>query len=109
MSSAAPTTAPAAVLFKKAGLRETAVLLVLAWFMPFAVHLLPWAGARPLGAYLAKALAAAVLTPGALFGSVAAFGGFFGHLLTGSWPGLGVLAAMNVALVRFYPKGAPEA
>ena len=39
-------------VFKKAGMRETAVLLSVAWFIPFAVHLAPWSGARPLGAYL---------------------------------------------------------
>ena len=43
------TAAPA---FKKAGLRETAVLLALAWLVPFAIHLVPWSGGRPLGAYL---------------------------------------------------------
>jgi hypothetical protein len=38
--------------FKKAGVKETTVLLALAWLIPFAVHLAPWSGARPLGAYL---------------------------------------------------------
>ena len=28
------------------------MLLAIAWLVPFAVHLIPWAGARPLGAYL---------------------------------------------------------
>ena len=50
MSSLA-TTAPDGV-FKKLTLRDATVLLALAWLVPFAVHLLPWAGERPLGAYL---------------------------------------------------------
>ena len=33
-------------------MRETIVLLALAWLIPFLVHLVPWPGARPLGAYL---------------------------------------------------------
>ncbi len=39
-------------VFKRATVRETAVLLAVAWLVPFAVHLVPWSGARPLGAYL---------------------------------------------------------
>lgn len=50
MSSLA-TTAPDGV-FKKLTVRDAAVLLALSWLIPFAVHLLPWGGARPLGAYL---------------------------------------------------------
>src|SRR5512141_2305160 len=32
--------------------RETTALLVAAWLVPLLVHLLPWSGPRPLGAYL---------------------------------------------------------
>jgi hypothetical protein len=32
--------------------RETAVLLAVAWLIPFLVHVLPWSGTRPLGAHL---------------------------------------------------------
>ena len=32
--------------------REAAVLLVVAWLVPFLVHMAPWAGVRPLGVYL---------------------------------------------------------
>lgn len=35
-----------------AGWRETAVLAAVAWLVPFLVHLIPWAGGRPLGVYL---------------------------------------------------------
>ena len=45
------TTAPAGI-FKKFTVREAAVLLALAWLIPFLVHLIPWTGERPLGAYL---------------------------------------------------------
>ena len=43
---------PSAGVFQKLTVREAAVLLALAWLVPFLVHLAPWAGARPLGAYL---------------------------------------------------------
>jgi len=45
------TTAPAGV-FRQPTVRDAALLLALAWFIPFAVHLAPWSGARPLGVYL---------------------------------------------------------
>ena len=32
--------------------RETAVLLAVAWLVPFLVHIAPWTGVRPLGVYL---------------------------------------------------------
>jgi hypothetical protein len=41
-----------AFVFKKAGWKETTVLMAVAWLVPFAVHLAPWSGVRPLGAYL---------------------------------------------------------
>lgn len=33
-------------------MKETAVLMAVAWMIPFLVHVLPWAGDRPLGAHL---------------------------------------------------------
>lgn len=47
MSTNARTFFPARI----AGWRATAVLVVTAWLVPVLVHLLPWAGARPLGVY----------------------------------------------------------
>lgn len=38
--------------FKRAGVKETAVLLAVAWLVPFLVHTLPWSGSLPLGAHL---------------------------------------------------------
>ena len=46
------TTVSASAGFKTAGVKETTVLLALAWLIPFAIHLAPWSGVRPLGAYL---------------------------------------------------------
>jgi hypothetical protein len=46
------TTISSSPVFKKAGVKETTVLLALAWLVPFVVHLVPWSGERPLGAYL---------------------------------------------------------
>ncbi len=37
---------------KAAGWREAAGLVVVAWLVPFLVHLIPWAGPRPLGVYV---------------------------------------------------------
>jgi hypothetical protein len=173
-----------ASVFKKAGVKETAVLLALAWFIPFAIHLAPWSGPRPLGAYLLPMFWAAfvaayfyggimglivglfspvlnllvtglpawkflsvlsfelalsvlvatwairawprffliaplsylgakiastglqAVTP--IFGDIGAPGQFFVQSVVGSLPGLVVLAAINVALVWFYPKPARE-
>jgi len=40
------------LLFKSVGWREGAVLVAVAWLVPFLVHLIPWGGARPLGVYV---------------------------------------------------------
>jgi hypothetical protein len=48
MSTATRKLIPA----RSAGWEETAVLVVMAWLVPFLVHLIPWAGARPLGVYV---------------------------------------------------------
>jgi hypothetical protein len=45
-------TTSSSEVFKRPGVRETTVLLALAWAVPFLVHLVPWSGARPLGVYL---------------------------------------------------------
>lgn len=52
MSSATASSTLSRPVFKRASIGETAVLLALAALIPFLVHLLPWHGARPLGAYL---------------------------------------------------------
>ena len=78
------TTASAGT-FKPLTFREAAVLLALAWLVPFLVHLVPWAGARPLGAYLLPAFWATFV---ALY-----FYGATAGLLTGL-----VVPAINLAV-----------
>ncbi len=73
------------VVFKRATVRETAVLLALAWLVPFLVHLVPWTGVRPLGAHLLPLFWAA-------FAAVYLFG-----LRTGLLVGL-FAPALNLAL-----------
>lgn len=46
------TAALPAVALRKITVRDAAVLLAIAWLVPFLVHLVPWSGARPLGVYL---------------------------------------------------------
>jgi hypothetical protein len=46
------TAARRAFVFKTVRWREAAVLVVVAWLVPFLVHLVPWGGARPLGVYV---------------------------------------------------------
>lgn len=45
-------TARRVLVFKAVGWREAAVLVVVAWLVPFLVHLIPWGGVRPLGVYM---------------------------------------------------------
>jgi len=175
------TTASAGV-FRRPTVRDAALLLALAWFVPFAVHLAPWSGVRPLGVYLlpmfwatfvavyfhgaalglltglfapavnlvvtglpawkfvgpaslelavfalattwavrraprfwllaplgylvAKAGAALLLAPVNVVGEAGAPGRFFSHAVVTGATGLIVLALINAALVRFFPKTA---
>jgi hypothetical protein len=46
------STARRALFSKTVGWREGAVLVVVAWLVPFLVHLILWGGARPLGVYV---------------------------------------------------------
>jgi hypothetical protein len=39
-------------LLRKTGWRPVAVLLAAAWLVPVLIHLVPWAGSRPLGVHL---------------------------------------------------------
>lgn len=47
-----PSAAFRFLVAKPVGWREATVLVVVAWLVPFLVHLIPWAGPRPLGVYL---------------------------------------------------------
>ncbi len=167
-------------VFRKITAREAAVLLALAWLVPFLVHLAPWSGARPLGAYLlpmfwatfvavyfygagaglltglfapavnllvtglpawkflsvlsfelavfavllawavrrrpqlwllaplgylaAKTASTLLQSATPVFGDIGAPVRFFANSVAGGAAGLAVLAAINFALVKFYPK-----
>lgn len=52
MISSSPAI-PTGGLFKRARAWEAVTLLALAWLVPFAVHLVPWSGERPIGVHLA--------------------------------------------------------
>jgi hypothetical protein len=85
-------------VFRKAGVKETAVLLALAWSIPFAIHLAPWSGVRPLGAYLIPmfwAAFVAIYFYGAAVGLIVGlFAPILNLLITGlpAWKFLSVLS-----------------
>jgi glucan phosphoethanolaminetransferase (alkaline phosphatase superfamily) len=87
------TTAPAGV-FKKLTMRDAAVLLALAWLIPFLVHLVPWSGARPIGAYLLPVFWATFL---AVY-----FYGVTGGLLTGLFAPVVNLLVTGLPAWRFF-------
>lgn len=108
---------PSAGVFRKVSVRETAVLLLVAWLVPFLVHLIPWTGERPLGAYLLPmfwATFVAVYLYGAGAGLLTGlFGPAVNLLLTGlpAWKFLSVLsfelalfAAGLAVAVRLMPR-----
>lgn len=71
--------------------RETLVLMLVAWAVPFLVHLIPWAGERPLGAHLLPAFWTA----------------FVAVYLYGF--GIGALVALVVPVVNLATTGLPIA
>lgn len=73
----------------RASWRETLVLMVVAWLVPFLVHLIPWAGPRPLGVHLLPAFWTA----------------FVAVYLYGA--GIGVLVALVVPAVNALTTGLP--
>lgn len=110
MSTPATLVAPTrAGVFKRATVRETAVLLAVAWFVPFAVHLAPWSGARPLGAYLLPmfwATFVAVYFFGARIGVVVGLFAPVINLLVTGLPAWKFLSVMSCELVLFAIVGA---
>jgi hypothetical protein len=95
------STAPG---FKRATLKDTTVLLVAAWLIPFLVHLVPWGGERPLGAHLLPMFWAAFVAVyffGLRIGLlVGLFAPALNLLLTGL-PALHGLSLMSLELVVF--------
>ncbi len=73
----------------RASWRETLVLMIVAWLVPFLVHLIPWSGVRPLGVHLLPAFWTA----------------FVAVYLYGA--GVGVLVALVVPVVNTITTGLP--
>ena len=104
-------------MFHRPTVRATALLLLAAWVVPFVVHLIPWTGARPIGAYLLPMFWTAFVAT-YLFGSrIGALVGVFvpvlNVLLTGlpdvarlgsSVAELVVFAVVAAALVSRFPR-----
>lgn len=77
--------------FKKASMREMALLLLVAWLVPFTIHQVPWSGQAPLGAHLLPMFWAA-------FVAVYAYG-----------LGVGMLVALFTPTVNLLLTGMPAA
>lgn len=102
---------------RPARLNETSVLLAIAWLVPFAVHLVPWSGPRPLGVYLLPmfwtTFVAAYFYGARTAVIVGLFAPLLNALLTGSpaWRSLGVtsfeivtFALLTTLALRFRPR-----
>lgn len=80
------------------------MLLAIAWLIPFLVHVLPWGGTRPLGAYLLPMFwmaFVAVYLHGLRLGLlVGLFSPMLNLLITGL-PALGWLSMMGLELIVF--------
>jgi len=108
MSSAVAAAPARAGIFRQATARETAVLLGLAWVLPFAVHLVPWSGPRPLGAALLPmfwATFVALYFYGARTGLVVGLFAPALNLLVTGLPALQFLGVLSVELVLFVAVG----
>lgn len=104
MSTKARTFSPARI----SGWRATAVLVVTAWLVPVLVHLLPWAGARPLGVYVLPVFWAtflAVYFHGGLLGAAVGLVTPAVNLLLTGLPGLKAAGPMSME-VGFFALGA---
>jgi len=74
---------------QKPSRRDSALLLLLAWFIPLGIHLIPWDGAKPLGASMLPAFWAA-LVAAYLYGT-----------------GVGLLVGLSAPLLNFLVLGFP--
>lgn len=84
--------------------RETLVLMAVAWLVPFLVHLIPWAGPRPLGVHLLPAFwtaFVAVYVYGFGTGALVALVVPFANFCTTGLPALERTGLMTVELVAF--------
>lgn len=104
MESSASTLASTATLFRKAGWTETAALLALAWFVPFVVHVAPWSGTPPLGAYLLPMFWATFVATyfyGVRVGGVAGLVAPLANLLVTGLPAWRFVATTSIELIAF--------
>lgn len=95
------TGLPAWKFFGTMSLELVAFVAVTTW----AMHRVPrlWLIA-PLGYFIAKTISSLLLAPATVIDHPDAAGYFFSHLIIGGAAGLVVLALINGALVKFYPK-----
>ena len=103
MDAATPTFSSPAV-FKRAGVGEIAVLLGVAWLVPFAVHLVPWSGDRPLGVYLLPMFWATFVAVYFYGGRIGLLVGLFApavNLLVTGLPAWQMASVMGVELAVF--------
>ena len=103
MSSVVAAASSRAV-FRKPKVSEVAALLAVAWLVPFVVHLIPWSGARPLGAYLLPMFWATFLAAyfyGATIGIVVGLFAPALNLLVTGLPALNFLGVLSCELVVF--------
>lgn len=80
------------------------MLLAVAWFVPLAMHLAPWSGVRPLGAYVLPMFwttLVAVYFHGARVGVVVGLFAPVINLLVSGLPALAFVATMSVELAVF--------
>ncbi|MEY4939990.1 MAG: hypothetical protein RIQ93_1725 [Verrucomicrobiota bacterium] len=104
MTSNSATATPVRAIFRRASAREIAILLFVAWLVPFAVHLAPWSGEKPLGASLLPMFWTAFVA-GYFFGLrtavlVALFAPALNLLITGL-PALTFLSTLALELMVF--------
>jgi len=92
------------MVFKRAGVWETTTLLALAWLVPFALHLVPWNGDRPLGVHLVPMFwtaFVAIYLYGLRVGLIAALFAPAVNLVITGLPALERLALMSFELTLF--------
>ncbi|MDB6094714.1 MAG: hypothetical protein JWM32_2276 [Verrucomicrobia bacterium] len=80
------------------------MLLIVAWLVPFLVHLAPWSGARPLGAYLLPMFwttLVAVYFFGAAMGLVTGLFAPAANLVLTGLPAWKFLSLMSIELAVF--------
>ena len=99
-----PTLSRRLLISKPVSWREGAILIAVAWLVPFLVHLIPWAGPRPLGVYVLPVFWTtfiAVYFYGALPGLAIGLVAPLVNLAVTGLPALGGLGLMGMELALF--------